>query len=203
MNLCWITISRSLICSLIMGGCVSKLPVSDQFRQLQWQQHQQRLAKLSEWELSGRISFRLNDDAWTASLIWTQNQHNFNIRVIAPLGQGSFEFSGSGEFAELRTDKNEVWYSDNADELLRQHFNWDIPVTGLLFWIKGLPQPGIISDTLHYDNSGRVTNLMQAGWLVEYDDYIAEQGYEIPSRLTIQRDKVRLRLIINDWNITS
>ena len=203
MDLRWISFSYTLIFLLIMSGCVSKSPVSDLFKHDQWQQHQRRLAELSEWELSGRISFRLDDDAWTASLIWIQNQQNFNFRVIAPLGQGSFEFSGNEEFAELRTNKNEVLTSENADELLRNHLDLDVPVTGLLFWIKGLPQPGIRSDTQLYDDSGRITDLMQAGWLVKYDDYVTAQGYDVPTRLTIQRDKIRLRIIINNWKIIS
>ena len=203
MDLRCITFNSTLIFLLVISGCVSKPPVSDQFKHDHWQLHQQRLAELSEWELSGRISFRIDDDAWTASLIWIQNQQNFNFRVIAPLGQGSFEFSGNEEFAELRTSKNEVFTSKNADELLRNHLNLDVPVTGLLFWIKGLPQSGIRSDTLLYDDSGRITDLMQAGWLVKYDDYINAQGYDVPTRLTIQRDKIRLRLIIKNWKITS
>ena len=41
--------------------------------------------------------------------------------------------------------------------------------------------------------------LTQAGWHVEYQSYSAASGETLPARMTLQRDAVRVRLLVDDW----
>src|SRR5258708_1110195 len=41
----------------------------------------------------------------------------------------------------------------------------------------------------------------QAGWHIDYSLYVAGGGESLPARLTLQRDAVRVRLLVDDWQL--
>ena len=45
----------------------------------------------------------------------------------------------------------------------------------------------------------RLAALTQAGWHVEYQSYTSANGEALPARMTLQRDAVRVRLLVDDW----
>lgn len=184
---------------LFLGGCAAQQLITEADKLHDWRVHQSKLAGLNQWVLRGRIAIRVDKEGWTATLHWRQQQNSYSLRLIAPLGQGSYELTGNDRTVTLRTADNRVVYADNPEMLLQQNLGWQLPVSGLAYWIRGLPEPGLATDRLLLDNNGRARDISQAGWRVTYSDYMISKGYELPEKLTMQHEKLRIRLVIQDW----
>lgn len=186
---------------LLSAACATRQPVSDYSKSDYWKLHQHKLTSLTAWDLTGRFSLRTADDGWSASLIWHQQGENYKLRIIAPFGRGSVDVSGEGGSVTLTTAENRVIEDQDIDAMLEDELGWKIPLSALLFWIKGLPEPDVGASAVILDNMGRISDFDQSGWTVRYDKYTTIQGYDLPVRITIQRDSLRLRLSINKWTI--
>src|SRR5205814_927902 len=47
----------------------------------------------------------------------------------------------------------------------------------------------------------RLQALTQSGWHIDYSLYVAVGGESLPARLTLRRDAVRVRLLVDDWQL--
>ena len=164
-----------------------------------WYVNQSRLAGLDTWEIKGRISVQIDNDAMSGSLVWEQEQHNYALQVRGPLGKGNFELTGDGKIVVLRTGENEVYESQSPEQLLQQNLGWQVPLSGLVYWIRGMPQPGEKIDTLVFDAEGRTEILSQLGWNMEFDRYVDRQDYVLPGRVELSNNHLKIKLVIRNW----
>lgn len=185
----------------VVSGCATRPPVDISHRNASWDTHRDQLSKLTSWRASGRISVRLNNHAWSATLQWQQQQQKYFLRLIAPLGQGTYEITGNKTGVLLRTAKNKIYKANDPETLMQSNFGWSVPLTGLIYWIRGLPKPGTRTELLSLDDLGRITDLAQSGWRVSYSAYNETGGYDLPGRITLQNDKLKVRLVIKNWKI--
>lgn len=186
---------------IAFAGCATAPTVDVRQRHTSWDIHRVKLSRLTTWQASGRISVRLEKHAWSATLQWHQQRQEYFLRLIAPLGQGTYEITGNNDAVFLRTAKNEVLRANNPESLMEGTFGWSVPLTGLIYWIKGLPEPGKKADDLSLDEQGRITDLSQSGWRVTYSSYNETGGLELPGKISLQNDKIKVRLIIKHWKI--
>ena len=184
---------------LFLGGCAVQQTITDADKFREWEMHQARLVELDQWTLKGRIAIRVDKEGWTASLYWRQESNDYSLRLIAPLGRGTYELRGNNRAVSLRTADNRLLYADNAESLLQQNLGWQVPVSGLVYWVRGLPEPGLRPDSLVLDNEGRVSDISQAGWQVKYMNYMTSKGYTLPEKMTMEHKNLRIRLVIQDW----
>jgi len=191
------------IIPLFISACAVQppVPVPDSQTQQQWQMHQNALSGLTLWTLNGRMSVQMENEGWTASLHWQQINDDYRLRIIAPFGRGTVEISGNSDTVRLQTAENEIFEDDDVDVLIRQNLGWEIPVAALVYWIKGLPEPGAAITTLIIDNQGRASDLIQSDWTVKYERYTTSSGLQVPTRITLQREGLQLRLNISRWDI--
>ena len=73
-----------------------------------------------------------------------------------------------------------------------------MPVTHLLWWVRGLPAPDSRS-RLALDASSRLAQLEQDGWRVEYLRYAEHDGYWLPERLKLHGPDIDITLVVKDW----
>ena len=144
---------------------------------------------------------RLEKHAWSATLQWHQQQQEYFLRLIAPLGQGTYEITGNNDAVFLRTAKNEVLKANNPESLMEGTFGWSVPLTGLIYWLRGLPEPGTKAEVFSLDEQGRITDLSQSGWRVTYSSYNNTGGLELPDKISLENDKLKVRLVIKHWKI--
>ena len=83
-------------------------------------------------------------------------------------------------------------------ELLQQQLGLNLPVSHLLWWIRGLPAPDSRS-RLALDGDSRLARLAQDGWDVEYLRYVEQDGYWLPERLRLTGHDLQVTLVIKDW----
>lgn len=193
-----------LLLAIVMAGCadLSVTPATVDIRADRAIARQDDLVKLRTWTITGRLAVQIENKGWTATLHWVQDDESYNLRFIAPLGQGTYELSGDVHKVSLLTADNQFLQASDPETLLLDNLGWSIPLKGLKYWIRGLPEPGIATDNLSLDDKGRITDLQQSGWRISILRYADVEGIDLPGKLFMQNDRFKLRLVIQDWKTT-
>jgi len=158
---------------------------------------------LNTWALKGRIGIQTDKEGVTATLHWAQVGDRYQLRFIAPLSQGTYELRGNQQQVTLLTAKNERFIAKDPEQLLLDNIGWKIPLTGLHYWVRGLPEPGADIDNLVKDDKGRIKDMEQSGWRISILRYTKVNEFELPGKLFLQNDRFKLRLVIQDWQTLS
>jgi len=190
--------------ALLLSACATapQRPSQDVLQQA-WRDRQAQLARLDQWNLEGRVAVSTPTDGWQASLRWRQQADgHYAIRIIAPLGQGSVALDGGPDGVVMRTTEHPrpVTAAD-AETLLYDRLGWRVPVAGLRYWILGLPDPKLEAPELELDNEGRLASLTQDGWQVEYRGYQQVGAYQLPGKIFMENNSLKLRMVIRTWSL--
>jgi outer membrane lipoprotein LolB len=186
---------------LWLSACATQVPVDERLQQDHWQANRDKIMQLDQWQLKGRIAVTMRRQAWSASLQWVQQRQNYHINIIAPLGQGSVSLEGNDRGVSMRLAKDRVLQADAPETLLRKNLGWSAPVSGLIYWIRGIPVPGKRIKKLSLDTEGRVIQMEQSGWQVSYSGYSSQGGINLPGKIDLVNGGLRLRLVIRNWLI--
>ena len=89
----------------------------------------------------------------------------------------------------------------DADALLQQVAGWQLPVTGLRYWIRGLPAPAAAKAQARRDESGRLSQLTQSGWTIKYNRYQLVNGISLPGKLQLLHDGISVRIVVDKWEL--
>jgi outer membrane lipoprotein LolB len=151
----------------------------------------------AEFELSGRIAVRYRDDAGSGNISWRHGARADEMLLTSPLGQGLARIVRSGDEVVLTTQDGREFKAADAESLTEQVLGFRLPLLGLADWVRGRPAPGPAPAPTQRrtDAEGRLAELEQAGWRVEYQEY---QG-SLPARLKLSFPGVELRLAISEW----
>ncbi|MGI9229364.1 MAG: lipoprotein insertase outer membrane protein LolB [Gammaproteobacteria bacterium] len=183
----------------MLSGCTGLAP--RQQAEQSWEQHQAQLLELHDWTLRARIGLKRQGEAASATLDWRQQQQDYQLLLIAPLGKGTVELSARDGVVNLRTNDNQSFSADSPEALLRQHLGWHLPVDGLPYWIRGLPQPGAPVDALILDKRQRLIQLQQSGWDISYGGYRQVADYVLPGKVRLEHNDIRIKLAVTEWTL--
>jgi len=147
----------------------------------------------------GKLGMQSAQESWTAGLTWRQDRDNYLLRLSGPLGQGLMELRGSPGLVEMRTSDDVVYRARTAEELMQTHAGWRVPLSGLRYWIIGLPDPQARVIDLELDPMGRLAELRQLGWHIRYQRYGEFDGVALPTRLTLENSQLRAKLVVRSW----
>jgi outer membrane lipoprotein LolB len=153
-----------------------------------------------DWQLSGRIAVSNGEDGGNADVEWRQQGQRYDLRLRAPVSGKNWRLHGDARSAMLEGVREQALTGSNAAELLAREANWQLPVTELEYWVRGLRAPGGKSE-LTFDEAQRPTKLVQAGWTIEYRDYMDAGPQALPRKVFASRGKQRVRLFIEDWQL--
>lgn len=192
-----------LIASLLaLAGCETLAPRVDGPADLQaWQERRAWLEELDTWQLEGRVAIAAYDDGWNASIDWVQVGEHLDVNFSGPLGVGSARIAGTSDRLEVHTTEGEHFVTQDPETDLYWQLGWTAPVDRMAYWVLGLPGPGR-EELLEVDGAGRLLRLQQGGWTVDYIDYrVLDDGRTMPRKIEMQRDGVRIRLVVSDWQL--
>lgn len=190
-----------LITAPLVSCMAPRQSLSPAASQQVWQQRQLALQELESWNLKGRVAIDAIKEAWTGTLRWEQKGDNFEISWIFPFGQGSVELRGTPERVTLQVPKEAPMSAASPEKLLRTRLGWSLPVSGLRYWLLGLPAPGLPVANHSLDSLGRLLSLSQGGWEIHYRSYKPVENYELPGKVFLDNPKLRLRLVIDRWHL--
>jgi len=161
--------------------------------------HLATVAALRNWRLTARIGVQRDNQGFSADLDWREQDGAFDLRLAAPLNGGTFALAGDADAVSLRAPKGEHYVADSAEALMQTHFGWALPVSGARHWIKGIPAPESTPTQEVRDAEGRWTDFAQDGWRVSIVDYTRVAGTSLPRKLFLNRDDMKVRLVIKAW----
>ena len=180
-----------LLAVLSLAGCATT-PVLES---------SQSAAALDAWQLMGRVSLTRGEEGWHASLNWQQQGDHFYLKISGPLGQGGFQLNGDDRGVVLVDADGKTFAAKDADVLLAQVTDWQLPVMGLRYWIRGLPAPGAGEAQTSKDGSGRLNRLVQSGWTINYNRYQIVDDISLPDKLQLLRDDIAVRIVVDKWEL--
>jgi outer membrane lipoprotein LolB len=188
--------------TLLLSGCALQSR-TDYTQNLA--EHQRQLAALSHWQLSGKLGIRAPSDSGSASLNWRQDGRRYRIDLSGPLGQKRMLINGRPGRVTLAQAGQKTRSAASAEELIAQVANWNLPVTQLGYWVRGLPSPSSPIEQIQKDERGLITELQQGGWHISYAGYAAQPlngaSLPLPQKIIAQYADLRLTLIARSWQL--
>lgn len=151
----------------------------------------------TEFELSGRIAVRYLDDAGSGNIAWRHATRSDELLLTTPLGQGMARITRRGDEVTLTAQDGREFRAADAESLTDQVLGFRLPLIGLADWVRGraAPKPAPEPKRERRDAAGRLAELEQSGWKVQYLEYVGA----LPSRLTLTYPGLELRIAISEW----
>ena len=184
----------------VLAGCRTLPPELPQPpASANWEVRRPQLQSLEHFALRGRVAVAAGDEGFNASLRWTQEGYRSQVTLEAPLGVGGAQLTASGDDLTVVTSRGERIESAAAHAALAARLGFDPPLSSLRYWVLGVPDPGRPAEESLDTYQQRLAALTQDGWHVEYERYASAGNEALPARMTLQRDAVRVRLLVDDW----
>lgn len=154
---------------------------------------------IGAFSLNGRVAVKLDDRGYTASLRWRHWATRDSLRLLSPVGSVVGEIEADSNGATLTTGDKKVYRSNDVQSLTREVLGWDLPLSGLRYWVTGRADPALPVQAQSRDDKERLKSLMQNDWRIAYLEYFGDSA--LPARLSLAYDRLNLRLIVEHWEL--
>ena len=166
-----------------------------------WDVTRPALQGRDHFQLQGRVAVAAGKDGFSAALSWTQAGTVSQVSLEGPLGAGAMQITANGDNLSILNSHGDHLDSDAARADLQARLGFEPPLGSLRYWILGVPDPATPAKESLDPQQQRLQSLQQDGWQVDYAGYMPNGSGWLPSRLTVQREGVRVRVIVNDWHL--
>jgi outer membrane lipoprotein LolB len=188
----------------VVAGCrtvpVAVQPVGSGAAQ-SWDVTRPQLQGHDHFQLQGRVAVAAGKDGFSAALNWTQAGSVSQVWLEGPLGAGAMQITANGNSLSILNSHGDHLDSDAARADLEARLGFEPPLGSLRYWVLGVPDPATPAQETVDPQQQRLQSLKQDGWQVDYAGYMPNGNGWLPSRLTVQREGVRVRVIVNDWHL--
>lgn len=174
-----------------LAGCVTTRPAPPPYP---WDQRVIELQRAEGWQLDGRAAVVYGTQGWQAALHWRQSGTFAEVNLSGPFGIGALVLKQGPDGLSL----NGAPPSDAVMTQLQDKLGFVLPFDNLRYWLLGIPNPAAAYE-LSRNEQDRARTLNQAGWNIVYDRYTPLRGDLLPTRLSLSREDVRVRIIIDRW----
>ena len=201
--------SLALILALILAACATQpiapppsTPASTNATINQ--QHLAELANIKAFTLKGRLGVVTQKQGFSGNIEW-QHQANINnqagtdnIDVYSPVGGKVANIAKTSNGVTLTDQKGRSISAQDAESLTEMTLGFRLPLTGLSDWALGKPTISKVAAS-SWDEKGRLLTLKQDGWDISYENYVENNGIELPNKIVLKSEKVNLKLLIENW----
>jgi len=150
--------------------------------------------------LEARIGVRQDGDGYSGSLLWRHSVERDVVELFTPVGTLHARLSRDADGAVIEMADGRRQREPDAASLSRRVIGWELPLAELPYWLFTRPAPIDRPAQLESDAAGRPTRLTQAGWAVFYRDYFQNASDPLPSRLDLEREGLKVRLVVSRWS---
>ena len=187
---------RLVLLGTFLSTCAIAPPASENS---DWSRQRDQLQKLNSWELRGRVNVRYDNESHTPRIIWLQQNVDYNIRLWGTFNAGATEIVGRPGFVTMEND-GQTLSANSPEDLILEQLGYELPVSQLNYWIKGLPAPDSEAQ-LVFNELNQLTTIQQADWTINLSDMRQYGALNLPRRveLTRPRNDIRLRFIGLNW----
>jgi outer membrane lipoprotein LolB len=187
---------RLVLLGTFLSTCAIAPPASENS---DWSRQRDQLQELDSWELRGRVNVRYDNESHTPRIIWLQQNVDYNIRLWGTFNAGATEIVGRPGFVTMEND-GQTLSANSPEDLILEQLGYELPVSQLNYWIKGLPAPDSEAQ-LVFNELNQLTTIQQADWTINLSDMRQYGALNLPRRveLTRPRNDIRLRFIGLNW----
>lgn len=192
----------TLVAILLLGAC-ARLPQQNTIPenvQTHWSEHQQQVSTLENWDIMGKLGIRTPTQSNSARFNWQQQAQHFDIRVTTLLGQGVAALSGTSGDVYLNIAGRGEYTTHAPEALLLQELGWTLPVDVLNYWVRGIPAPDSQA-RYQLNEQGLLDTLQQAGWQLQFSRYQQLESHQLPGKILLQQNDIKLTLLIKKWSL--
>ena len=175
-----------LVAALALGACAGLTELAGERR------------PFVEFELAGRIAVRHGQEAASGNLAWRHASDSDELLITTPVGGAVARIVRGSEAVTLTGADGAEHRARDAESLTERVLGFRIPLEGLTDWVRARPSPGP-GAVARYDPAGRLEQLEQSGWRIEYLDYESAQSGAMPTRMRLHYPGLELRLAIHAW----
>ncbi len=170
-------------------------------RLTEWDEYQQILGDIDQWQVQGKLGVRLPDNSGSVYFNWKQRPKDFAIHLSGPLGQGTTWIRGNDRHVSLEQPNQPTILAKTPEELMQKGLGWWLPISELYYWVRGISAPqSTPTKQVHYDD-GSLKQLEQDGWQLEYSRYKSVSGWSLPSKVIARQQDIKLTFIIKNWKL--
>ena len=162
------------------------------------QQHMASLINIKSFSLKGRIGVVTQKQGFSGGIQWQHTPSTDNIDVFSPLGSKVANILKNRDGVTLTNQNGHTITAQDAESLTETTLGFKLPLTGLSDWALGKPTDSKI-EASSLDDKGRLLSLKQDGWNISYENYAAQNGIDLPSKIILKSDKVNLKIVIEQW----
>ena len=148
-----------------------------------------------EFELAGRIAVRFRDQSSAGQIAWRHGARKDEVLITTPLGQGVARVVRDGDAVTLTDSEGREHRAADAETLTEQVLGFRLPLAGLADWVRA--RAGAGPSQARSDGAGRLAELEQSGWKIEYLEWGADG--RLPARMKLVYPGIELRLAIAEW----
>lgn len=188
---CVFTLLLLSACSAVPDNIAMPLPAKER---------QQKLAALSNFELTASLGVKAPNDSVSGSLNWQQRGEFYNADMNNFIGVNIFKLQTDSSGATVQVN-GETHQAQSAAVLLDYLSGWSLPIAEMPLWLKGMA--GQQSSELRWDPLGRLISFslldsQNRRWQVSYPEFFPDQ-LSLPKRITLESGDTRLKLVIRQW----
>ncbi len=185
-----------LILTLLTSGCA----LTPQKSQTEYTAAEQSrfIPRLNHWKAEGKIALTFGEERQSASFDWEQYKNTFVLHIYGPFGQGSTWIRRTDHSISLENAELGNYRAPTPEALMQDLVGWQVPISQLQYWIKGMPAPGSPS-RVEPSEEGRIGLLEQSGWQVRYARYTTVLPWHLPQKLIIEKEAMRMIVVVKHW----
>jgi len=187
----------------VLSGCTTTKQVSQAPLTMQSpSERATQLNKITQWQVNGKIAFIERDKRNSATLNWQVDEKNNSqqLNLTSYLGINVLQLTSKQGEHTLKFDGKD-YHDRDLTALIYSLTGLTLPTKALSYWIKGLPFQS--SDYIEYDDSNLPLNLTSfynnQQWQIAYGNYKQINDYVLPSKLTVRKDNLLIKIVINRW----
>ena len=191
------TTAGLLLATALLCACTAIAPPAEE--NSDWARQRDQLQELDSWELRGRVNVRYDNESHTPRINWLQQNVEYHIRLWGTFNAGNTLIVGRPGYVSLEND-GETVDASSPEELILRQMGYELPISQLNYWIKGLPSPDS-GFQLSFNELNQLTTIEQADWTINLSDMRQYGQVSLPRRveLTRPRNDIRLRFIGLNW----
>jgi outer membrane lipoprotein LolB len=156
-------------------------------------------ADIHSFALRGRVAVKVETRGYSANLRWRHTASGDFLTLVSPVGSVIAELEADTSGATLRTGDQKLFHSQDVQALTREILGWDLPLAGLRHWVVGRADPDSEVMAQSRDERDRLTSLTQDGWRISYLEYAGNSA--LPAKLALAYEDLKLRLIVDRWDL--
>jgi len=164
----------------------------------QWEQRQQVLRGLEDWSFVASIRVRDGEESHSSRIRWQQRGERYQINLWGAFNAGATEIIGEPGQVIISQRGEQPVVTETPEELVYQELGYELPVSWLDSWLKGVPAPGPRAETRFGENN-QLVELNQSDWRIHYLGYVEQHPETLPARIRIEKTPLQVELVRMTW----